>query len=198
MENLDLRADCARCAGLCCLALSFDRSSLFAIDKAAGQPCPHLDGCGACGIHRRRAELGFRGCIEFDCLGAGQRVTQQIFKGRSWMEDRSLRAQMCQAFSTVLRAHECLLLLREAESLPLSSFDRRKLAELQMAIGNAGASVRLVEALKSETFRFLSGLRSYFRDDLEGTPASDHAVCGSSEPRGFASARGKQTRLSTS
>ena len=153
MENLDLRADCARCAGLCCLALSFDRSSLFAIDKAAGHPCPHLDDCAACTIHLRRAELGFRGCIEFDCLGAGQRVTQEIFKGRNWIEDRSLLGPMCQAFTTVLRAHECLLLLRE---------------ELQTAIENAGASIQLVEALRSETSRFLSSLQSYFRDDPEG------------------------------
>ncbi|RKD51970.1 MULTISPECIES: hypothetical protein [unclassified Rhizobium] len=168
MENLDLRADCARCAGLCCLALSFDRSSLFAIDKAAGHPCPHLDDCAACTIHLRRAELGFRGCIEFDCLGAGQRVTQEIFKGRNWIEDRSLLGPMCQAFTTVLRAHECLLLLREAKILPLSSFDRQRLAELQTAIENAGASIQLVEALRSETSRFLSSLQSYFRDDPEG------------------------------
>ncbi|OJY78598.1 MAG: hypothetical protein BGP09_02250 [Rhizobium sp. 60-20] len=75
---------------------------------------------------------------------------------------------MCQAFTTVLRAHECLLLLREAKILPLSSFDRQRLAELQTAIENAGASIQLVEALRSETSRFLSSLQSYFRDDPEG------------------------------
>lgn len=169
MEKVVLRADCAQCAALCCIALSFDRSSLFAIDKALGQACPHLDDCGGtCTIHGRRAELGFRGCIEFDCLGAGQRVTQQMFKGRSWITDQSLLVPMCRAFIAVLRAHECLLLLREAQGLPLSSFDQQRLAELQMAIENADASIQLIEALKSETSRFLSSLRSYFKDDWRG------------------------------
>ncbi|HZC25622.1 MAG TPA: GAF domain-containing SpoIIE family protein phosphatase, partial [Actinopolymorphaceae bacterium] len=40
--TLDLRADCSRCAGLCCVAPSFSASADFAIDKAAGRACPHL------------------------------------------------------------------------------------------------------------------------------------------------------------
>ncbi len=37
----DLRADCGRCAGLCCVAPAFTASADFAIDKPAGQPCPN-------------------------------------------------------------------------------------------------------------------------------------------------------------
>ena len=36
-----LRADCARCAGLCCVAPAFAASADFAIDKPAGHACPH-------------------------------------------------------------------------------------------------------------------------------------------------------------
>lgn len=163
MHDPELRADCAQCAAPCCLALAFDRSDLFAIDKAAGQLCPHLDACGRCGIHPRRAESGFRGCVEFDCLGAGQRVTRDIFGGRSWMEDPSLLAPKCHALVTVLRAHECLLLLKEAEKLSLSSRDRQKSAGLRAAIAAAGESGASVGTLRAETFEFLSGLRSHVR-----------------------------------
>src|SRR6185437_7197530 len=40
--SLELRADCGRCFGLCCVAPAFVRSADFAIDKPAGQPCPNL------------------------------------------------------------------------------------------------------------------------------------------------------------
>ena len=41
-ERAHLRADCSRCAGLCCVAPPFAASADFAFDKPAGQPCRHL------------------------------------------------------------------------------------------------------------------------------------------------------------
>ena len=38
----DLRADCAQCFGLCCVAPAFVASADFAITKPAGRPCPNL------------------------------------------------------------------------------------------------------------------------------------------------------------
>ena len=46
-----LRADCSRCAGLCCVAPAFAASADFAIDKPAGHACPHLRDDALCGIH---------------------------------------------------------------------------------------------------------------------------------------------------
>jgi hypothetical protein len=37
-----LRADCRRCVGLCCVAPAFVASADFALDKPAGRACPHL------------------------------------------------------------------------------------------------------------------------------------------------------------
>ncbi|RQX15913.1 oxetanocin A resistance protein, partial [Micromonospora arida] len=37
-----LRADCGRCFGLCCVVPAFAASADFAIDKPAGSPCPNL------------------------------------------------------------------------------------------------------------------------------------------------------------
>jgi len=38
----DLRADCDRCLGLCCIASAFAASADFGLDKPAGRPCPEL------------------------------------------------------------------------------------------------------------------------------------------------------------
>src|SRR5690606_37914114 len=74
-----LTADCSRCAGLCCVALPFAASADFAVDKAAGTPCGHLQPDFRCGIHDGLREAGYPGCTVFDCFGAGQRVVQVTF-----------------------------------------------------------------------------------------------------------------------
>ncbi len=73
---MDLAADCSRCVGLCCVLLPFQRSADFAFDKPAGEPCRHLETDHRCGIHDRLTESGMRGCVAYDCFGAGQSVTQ--------------------------------------------------------------------------------------------------------------------------
>jgi hypothetical protein len=110
----ELRADCARCAALCCVALAFDRSSSFAFDKKAGEACRHLTPADRCAVHGARA--GMAGCAAYDCLGAGQRVVQEVFGG-----SRVRSAAMFDAFRVMRLVHELLLLLREAARLPLSS-----------------------------------------------------------------------------
>jgi hypothetical protein len=72
-----LEADCASCAGLCCVVPAFVKSSDFAITKPAGRACPHLSDQFLCGIHEKLDENGFHGCVVFDCFGAGQRITQE-------------------------------------------------------------------------------------------------------------------------
>lgn len=77
---MDLSADCGRCAGLCCVALAFDRGPLFGYDKPAGEACRHLSPTHRCTIHANRAARGFAGCAAYDCLGAGQAATA-LFSG---------------------------------------------------------------------------------------------------------------------
>jgi len=134
MDVANLRADCARCAALCCVALAFDRSPLFALDKAAGEPCPNLESCGRCRIHAARERLGFSGCVRYDCLGAGQRVTAEVFGGRSWTRDRALLPRMLRAFEAMRLVHELLQLLGEAGKLALPARDREILMELERAL----------------------------------------------------------------
>lgn len=129
MNPIELRADCAQCAALCCVALAFDRSHLFAIDKAAGAACPNLSERGRCGIHASRAQQGFAGCVQYDCLGAGQRVTR-MFAGRSWRDGEMTAREIFDAFHTMRRVHELVTLLRTARTLDLSVEQRRSVEEL--------------------------------------------------------------------
>jgi len=102
----ELRADCSRCAGLCCVAPAFAASADFSIDKKAGEPCPHLGREFRCDIHEQLRPSGFPGCAVFDCFGAGQQVTQVTFGGRSWRDHPELAASMFAAFSSMRTIHE--------------------------------------------------------------------------------------------
>jgi uncharacterized protein YjbI with pentapeptide repeats len=113
----ELRADCTRCAALCCVAPAFAASADFAIDKPAGRACPHLRADFRCGIHDGLAERGFPGCRAFDCLGAGQRVTQVTFGGTSWRESPDRAAAMFRSFGVMRQLHELLWYLSEALTL---------------------------------------------------------------------------------
>jgi uncharacterized protein YjbI with pentapeptide repeats len=117
VRHSDLRADCAQCAGLCCVALTLTASADFAIDKPAGEPCPNLRPDFRCGIHARLRDGGFPGCTVYDCFGAGQKVTQVTFGGRDWRQAADSGAQMFEVFAVVRLLHELLWYLIEALEL---------------------------------------------------------------------------------
>lgn len=59
--------------------------------------------------------------MTYNCHGAGQRVTQEVFKGLSWKDNPALTSRMGHALSVLRRVHEQLALLRAAQQLPLTS-----------------------------------------------------------------------------
>lgn len=140
-----LRADCANCFALCCVALNFVASADFAIDKSAGDPCPNLQEDYRCGVHSELREIGFRGCTVYDCFGAGQHISQQTFGGRSWRGDRSTASEMFASFGVMKELHELLWYLVEA---------RERVAELA---GAASVSGPEIETLLAETERLTRG-----------------------------------------
>ena len=110
MDDASFRGDCDRCAGLCCVALSFERGPLFALDKPAGEACPHLRADCRCSIHAERAARGFAGCASFDCRGAGQLATA-LFNGLGWRDSDAVRRQMLRAFGLLLEIQRLRLVL---------------------------------------------------------------------------------------
>jgi hypothetical protein len=165
MDDAPLRADCTRCAALCCVTLAFDRSDLFAFAKAAGEPCEYLTAHDRCGIHAERPRHGFAGCAAYDCLGAGQRVTQELFGGRSWQAHPTLAQAMFEAFRVMRQVHELLSLLRVAKRLPLPAREAKRLGQLERRLQPAtGWSCESLAAFErgptpGEVASFLRGLR---------------------------------------
>lgn len=110
----DLRADCARCSALCCVALPYATSADFADDKPAGRPCRHLE-VFSCSLHARLPASGFTGCTVFDCLGAGQLVTQHTYGGLTWRDRPDLAAEIFDAFAVMRQLQELRWYLRQAD-----------------------------------------------------------------------------------
>lgn len=134
-----LRADCAQCFGLCCVATTFTRSADFAFDKPAGEPCRHLGPGFGCSIHADLRERGMPGCTTYDCFGAGQRVAQVTYAGRDWRARPETAAQMYRVFGVMRDLHELLWHLTEARA---QSAARELRADLDRALD---ATARLAE-----------------------------------------------------
>jgi pentapeptide repeat protein len=120
-DRSTLRPDCPNCAGLCCVALPFAASADFAIDKAAGQPCPHLRTDFQCRIHSQLRERGFPGCAAYDCYGAGQKITQSTFAGQDWRRNPQIAQRMFAVVPIVQTLHELLWYLTDALTFEAAS-----------------------------------------------------------------------------
>jgi len=111
-----LRADCSRCAGLCCVAPAFYAVQGFGFDKPTHRACAHLTSLNQCAIHSERAGRGFPACASFDCFGAGQRVTQELFHGADWRVSGDVAVRMFCAYTRVAALHKLMALLAIAEA----------------------------------------------------------------------------------
>jgi hypothetical protein len=159
-RRTELRADCSRCVGLCCVALAFAHSADFAFTKDAGEPCVNLDDGYRCGIHPELRERGFKGCTVFDCFGAGQKVTQHTYDGVSWRDDPDVRESMFAVFPLVRQLQELLWYLADAagrpEAAPLLNDLERAYRETEAL---TVASADDIRALDLDAYRgALSGL----------------------------------------
>lgn len=130
-----LKADCTKCFGLCCTALNIVASSDFPINKPAGIPCVNLQNDYGCQIHSHLRNKGFKGCTVFDCLGAGQVVSQVTFKGQSWRENPKIREKMFRVFPIMEQIYEMIAYTAEALSydIPYALSDKlsAQLKEMQ-------------------------------------------------------------------
>lgn len=124
----DLASDCSNCFALCCVGLAFTASQDFAVDKAAGTPCPNLAADDRCSVHTGLRGRGFKGCTVYDCFGAGQKLSQDTFGGVSWRGAPPRRARQMFATLPVMRQlHEMLWYLAEAETLASASALRNEI-----------------------------------------------------------------------
>lgn len=147
-----LQADCQNCFGLCCTALNIVASSDFAMNKAAGTPCQNLQADYRCHIHSSLREKGFKGCTVFDCLGAGQMVSQTTFGGQDWRKNPQVAAKMFRVFPIMEQLYEMIAYLAEALSYEVSSSLSEKLnsqlAQLQQLTRQDADTLLAIDILK--------------------------------------------------
>ena len=114
MSYHNLRADCEKCFGFCCVALYFSASEGFPIDKDAGKPCLNLQSDFSCLVHKNLRKQGLKGCIAYDCFGAGQKVAQTTYDGYNWRQVPKSAQQMFEVFLIMRQLHEMLWYLTES------------------------------------------------------------------------------------
>ena len=146
----ELEPDCDRCFALCCVAPAFAASADFAIDKAAGVPCPHLTTAGhRCTIHATLRPRGFRGCAAYDCFGAGQHVSQDTFGGRDWRSAPASASSMFEVFGVMRQLHELRWYLAEAldlaTSAPIAGALRAMAEETAALCGGSAAALQALD-----------------------------------------------------
>jgi uncharacterized protein YjbI with pentapeptide repeats len=98
----------------------------FPIEKDAGQPCCNLQLDFHCCVYKNLQKQGLKGCIIFDCFGAGQKVSQISFSGQDWQKHPEIAKKMFEVFLIMRQLHELLWYQTEALTLqsarPIHSF----------------------------------------------------------------------------
>lgn len=108
MDIKNLKSNCEECFGLCCVALYFSASEGFPVNKEAGEPCPNLSNDFRCLVHEELWTRGLKGCVAYDCFGAGQKVSRNKEQKNSKL--------MFKTFQIMRQLHELLWYLTEAIS----------------------------------------------------------------------------------
>lgn len=119
-ESYKLISDCSKCSGLCCIALYCIKSDGFPKDKPIGEPCINLMDDFKCRIHNDLERMGMRGCIGYDCFGAGQYLTEQIYGGVTWQTQPEKTKEICDMYVLVYRLFQLRFFLYESKKLASS------------------------------------------------------------------------------
>jgi hypothetical protein len=129
-----LKADCSACVALCCVIPPFDAEQGFGFDKPAETACRHLCADHRCGIHEALIPRGFEGCVAFDCLGAGQRLTAfalERFGSADWRARPEVARWLFAAYPRMRQAQEWLARLSLAAAVSGLDGLRQLAAELE-------------------------------------------------------------------
>lgn len=164
-SDAKFKADCASCCALCCVAPAFDADQGFGYDKPAHIPCTNLLDNFRCAIHQDLANCGFSGCKIYDCHGAGQWVTQVLFKGASWRDSPQTAQAMFAAFACQTILHELMLLLTTAIQYITDPIQKqllqKKIQEIELLSlpDNNPKEASAVAGVKQSTIELLKSLR---------------------------------------
>lgn len=121
VSNIDIesifnsfKSKCDACLGLCCVALFFSKTDGFPHDKKAGEPCQHLSTIHKCDVYQNLKQLGYNGCISFECFGAGQKISRFTFANQDWRIKLEISKNMFESFQVIRQLHEMIQYVAEA------------------------------------------------------------------------------------
>ncbi len=117
----ELSIDCQKCSGLCCVALYYSKTDGFPEDKPANVPCKHLEPHFKCAIHSQLFEKNLKGCLIYECFGAGQKVTQMYTGIGNWSTSPTLRKEIYEVFLTIRELHQMCWYLIQGLNMNTSS-----------------------------------------------------------------------------
>lgn len=112
-----LKINCEGCSGLCCVALYCAKIDGFPADKEGGKPCRHLMGDFRCDMHTKLADKNMKGCLSYDCFGAGQKVTWIYGADNNWRLNPEKAGEIFRVFLIVFQLHQMEWYLLEASAL---------------------------------------------------------------------------------
>lgn len=110
------RIKCDKCSGLCCTALYFSKFDGFPSDKPAGLPCMNLDKDFRCIIHGELKAKQMKGCLAYDCCGAGQTVTA-ICGSDNWSSNPGIAREIFDLFTKIFTLKQAAWYLTEVLTL---------------------------------------------------------------------------------
>lgn len=110
----ELKIDCSKCSGLCCTALFFSKVDGFPENKVAGKACIKLKNNYYCKIHNELEKKNMKGCIGYDCFGAGQHVTQHIYIGKTWSDSPECAQEIFDVFIIIFQLYQIRYFLEES------------------------------------------------------------------------------------
>lgn len=112
-----MKSDCSKCSGLCCIALFFSKMDGFPENKPAGKPCKNLQKNFQCNIHEELINKKLKGCLGYDCFGAGQQVTQAIYLGQTWQDTACNTKEIFDVFLRVFQLYQMRYYLMESMTI---------------------------------------------------------------------------------
>lgn len=126
-EILQLKTNCSKCSGLCCVALFFFKMDGFPKDKKAGEPCDNLLNNFQCKIHTQLEDKNLKGCIGYDCFNAGEHVTQFIYQGKTYRDLPNRAMEIFDIFMIISQLFQARYYLLEVLTLEISSKMKEKI-----------------------------------------------------------------------
>ena len=127
MLESTFKSDCDNCQSICCAAPRLSTALNFGIDKDPGVICENFCNRVKCTIWEDRLKLGWQGCVDFECAGAGNFLTcvfnnlelkPSFHRQKPCLKNPSLWKRRCQCMDMVfLETYDLFYNIGEAEKL---------------------------------------------------------------------------------